>query len=151
MGPVPKDQSFWNFIAILAFGVVFLLLAAFLLGGHRGGWFLFKIDLLDIFIISFATFRLIRLVTFDKIVAFMRNWFMDEREGILHKPHGGIRLLIAELVECIWCTGLWAALFATWAYFIHPVGTLFVIVLAVASLGTLLQSFSKMIVAVAER
>ncbi len=128
-------------LAMLAFVIAFF--AAVLVIGPWHMKDIYRFDFFDAAILGFATFRLIRLVTFDKIFGFVRAWFMDEREGTLHKPHGGFRRLMAELIECVWCTGLWAALFVTTAYVALPFGRFFVIVLAIAAMGTFLQNISK--------
>lgn len=142
---MPNDQGKWNAI----FSIVFLALFCFLYFGLTNGldnmrW-IFYIGAFDVVILSLATYRVVRLVTYDKIFAFVRNWFLDEVDGRKVKPQGGPRRTIAELIECIWCTGLWGALGVTVVYFALPVGRLFVIILAVAAVGSFLQNFSQMV------
>ena len=109
------------------------------------GW-LHLISTTDIVLISLATFRLIRLVTYDKIFAFARNLFLDRTEdGSYIKTEGGFRRTVSELVECLWCTGLWAAPIATCLYFVNDAGRFVVIILAIAAVGSFMQVFSKMI------
>jgi hypothetical protein len=142
---MPKDQGMW----FAAFSVLFLALFVFFYFGLTGGldrikW-IFFISTFDIVILSLATYRIIRLISYDKIFEFVRNWFMDEKEGQFVKPSGGPRRTIAEIIECLWCTGLWAALGVTYIYFALPYGRLFVIILAVAAVGSFLQNFSQMV------
>lgn len=150
MEKVPKDQGVWNAVASIGFLVVFVF-AFISLTDTLGMSWLYTLGTFDVAIISLATFRLIRLVTFDKIFAFVRNWFMDETASGWVKPAKGVRRLIAELIECIWCTGLWAALLATVLYLSSPMGYFFVLILAVAALGSFFQNVSKTVAAISER
>ena len=152
MNPLPKDQALWNIV----FSVLFLVLTVGFFwilteGFYDFGW-LFFITFFDVAIISLATFRLIRLVTFDKIFAFARNLFLVRQEdGTYRKEGGGPRRTIAELMECLWCTGLWAALFSFVLYFVDPIGRFFVFILALAALGSFLQNFSQMIARISSK
>ncbi len=146
MNTMPKDQGMWNAI----FAILFFLIFGFLFWGLTDGFdrfdWLFLMDTMDIVIISLATFRMIRLTSFDKMFAFIRNWFLDKQEdGTYRKPPGGPRRTVAELVECLWCTGLWGALFVIVVYFTADIGRFFVILLAVAAVGSFLQLLSQMI------
>lgn len=145
-GDVPKDQKLWNVVFMIVFfallGISFWGLTD---GLDRFRW-LYLMTAGDIIIISLATFRVIRLVTFDKIFAFVREWFfVRDAQGMVQKPAGGPRRTVAELIECIWCTGLWAALFVSVLYFATDVTRFFVIILAIAAIATVLQNFSQMI------
>lgn len=146
MNDMPKDQALWNAI----FSAFFLLVLVVVFWGltdglDQFGW-LYLMSPIDIIIISLATFRITRLVTSDKIFAFVRSWFMDTDEsGLESKPKGGPRRTVAEIIECLWCTGLWAALLVTALYFAADVGRFFVVILAIAAVGSFLQNFSHMI------
>ena len=143
---MPKDQALWNTV----FSLVFLAAFAFLFFGLTDGldrfeW-LYLMDTMDVAIISLATFRLIRLTTYDKMFAFVRHWFLIRQEdGSYTKPTSGPRRTVAELMECLWCTGLWSALFASVLYFAADIGRFLVIILAVAAVGSFLQLFSQMV------
>ena len=52
----------------------------------------------------------------------------------------GWRRLMCEFMQCIWCTGMWSGLIVVTVYFLGTWGRFAVIVLAVAGLGSLLQS-----------
>lgn len=70
-------------------------------------------------LITFASFRLTRLIVFDKIASFIRTPFLETVEEAgeagetitYWKPKGtGLRYWIGELFSCYWCTGIWSAL-----------------------------------------
>ena len=146
MNTMPKDQGMWNGIFSLIFVFIFALFFWGLTDGLDRFEWLYLINTADVALLSLATFRLIRLMSFDKILAFVRNWFLDEQDdGTYKKPKGGPRRTIAELVECPWCTGIWATLFASILYFSSDIGRFAVILLAVAAVGSFFQVFSAMI------
>lgn len=99
--------------------------------------------MMQFLILSLATFRLTRLMVYDKITAFFREQFWDVVEvrgkRVLEKPQRGPRRTIADLLSCPWCIGMWMG--ATVVFFYHL--TLFawfpIMFLAVAGLGSLLQ------------
>ena len=74
----------------------------------------------EFFLITLATFRLTRLLVYDKITTFIRNPFHETREElesdgavveVLYVKGKGIRKFIGELLSCHWCTGMWCAAF----------------------------------------
>lgn len=146
MNDFSRDQAVWNTIFT---GLFFLLLSYFffsLTDGLDTFEWLFLLDRFDIVILSLATFRIVRLVVYDKIFQFVRNWFFDDvAAGQGTKPPRGVRRTIAELIECQWCVGLWGALFVTFLYLSFDVGRFFVLILAIAAVGSFLQNISKMI------
>lgn len=135
MKKVPRDQRIWNTVAMICFIAIFFLAFYYVTTSYNIaeleglGWF-------DLIMIGLAAQRLTRLVSNDKIFAFVRDWFLDEGpDGTQVKPEGGFRRLIAELIECVWCTSMWAALFSVVFYLVGPIGKLGVFLLAVSSIA----------------
>lgn len=143
---MPKDQALWNAIFMGLFLLFFMLSFWTLTDGLDTYEWFYGISAFDIVLISLATYRLVRLASVDKIFTFVRNMFLVKQvDGTYIKQGGGPRRTVAELLECIWCTGLWASLFTTTLYFSFDVGYFLVLVLAVAAVGSFLQNFSQMI------
>jgi hypothetical protein len=103
-----------------------------------------------VFLLSFASFRLTRLIVFDQITAFIRRPFHEETEEtgpdgtvetyILIKGKG-FRHWLGELLSCYWCTGIWCAafLYLLWCFLPHfaePV----VLILAIAGIGSIIET-----------
>ena len=74
-------------------------------------WFSFVLTAL-------ASFRLTRIIVFDKIASFLRAPFLtiveekaETGETVsFFRPKGKwLRLWIGELLSCYWCTGIWCA------------------------------------------
>ncbi len=150
-GHVSKDQALWNAVATFAFVTLVILGFGLLTHGGRFTKILYYIDFFDVLIMGLATFRIIRLITYDKIFSFVREFFLHEVEGVYVKRDGGFKRLVSELIECMWCTGLWAGLFVFVAYLANPVGTFLVYILAIAALGSFFQNVSKAVASTFEK
>lgn len=96
-----------------------------------------NIGFFGFFVISFATFRLIRFFTYDKSMAFFRNLFDNKEKGFMKTIH--------EILICSWCTGIWMALFVIALYFLIPLGKILTFILAIAGAGSLIQILANMI------
>jgi hypothetical protein len=78
---------------------------------------------------TFASFRLTRLLVYDKITSFVRAPFIDEIEvqeedgsiATYTKIKGsGLQYWIGELLSCHWCTGVWTTAFLLLCYYWMP-------------------------------
>jgi uncharacterized protein DUF1360 len=140
---MPQEQRFWNLIAL---GVYVMLVAiCVVLVARYGDLEIDAIGFFDLTVMGLATFRLVHLLTYDKIFETVRAAFMDSRGGRLKKAARGWRRLMCEFLECIWCTGMWSGLFVVTAYLLDGWGRFAALVLAVAGIGSLFQVISKTI------
>lgn len=82
-----------------------------------------------LFLFAFASFRLTRLLVYDKITRFIRAPFIDEiqvqeEDGSITtytKIKGsGLQYWIGELLNCYWCTGIWTTAFLLLCYYWMP-------------------------------
>jgi hypothetical protein len=61
--------------------------------------------------IGLATFALAKLVAKEKVEAWMREPFVEERPDGVRQPRGeGLRYAVGELLTCTRCVGTWSAL-----------------------------------------
>lgn len=105
---------------------------------------------LELIIISLASFRLTRLIVFDKITEFVREPFFEEAvemneegiEEIYYVPKKGrIKGFVGELLSCYWCTGVWSAIFICLSYLLWPqIATPCLFILAVAGLAAIIET-----------
>ncbi|HBB27207.1 TPA: hypothetical protein DCZ36_01765 [Candidatus Gracilibacteria bacterium] len=121
-------EDVWNGIFTLIFLLLFGALAFRL---HIEGGLPRRIAPFDFFLLSLATFRLIRLLTYDKITNFIRAYF-----GSIDHPFGRT---VFELLICPWCSGVWSALFLLALFTLFSFGWLFVLLLAIAGLASFIQ------------
>lgn len=113
-------------------------------------------DLTIIILLGLASFRLTRLIVFDKITEFIRRPFFDEVEEqeadgtieiYLIPKKSGVKGWVGELLSCYWCTGIWVSmLLAGLHLYQSTVGEYIIIVLAIAAIGSIIETvISKMI------
>ena len=142
---VEQEQHFWNGIALVVF-VTLCALAVWLVAAF-GTLTPADIGFLDLVLMGLAAFRLVHLITYDKIFDMVRAAFMDREGTRLKTAERGWRRLVCEFMQCIWCTGMWSGLIVVTVYFLGGWGRFAVIVLAVAGFGSLLQVVSKALAA----
>lgn len=109
-----------------------------------------NMDAWTVILMGLASFRLTRLIVFDKITEFLRSPFLDEiveidengleQTYLIAKP-SGIRKWLGELLTCYWCTGIWSSIFLVSIYFIFPTaGEIIIVVLSVAAIGSIIET-----------
>lgn len=147
------DQYFWSVV----FSAFFLLLIAMgtIILETEARIPLAELSLADYVLITLATWRLTRLFVYDELTRFLREQFYDlEKVGKkieLVKPKSGPRRMLASLMGCPWCMGVWLAAVVVFAYVITPYAYFAVIVLAVSAVATFLQIFTNLVGNHAER
>jgi len=141
------DQYFWNFV----FGVFFLILIVMgaIILQTESRIPLAELKFTDYALVTLATWRLTRLVVCDTIMKFFREQFYNlEKDGkgyVLEKPATGPRRTLADLVNCSWCFGMWAAAMVIFFYLITPYAVFPVMLLAISAVGSTLQIFGNLI------
>ncbi len=134
MTPEHKAQNFWNFV----FSVFFLLVlvgAAWYMKESRGGY-LVSVPPFDAIMMAFATFRITRLIVYDKI----SQWFRD-----LFGGEASFFVTVRELLACPWCIGIWASLAVVFTYFVYDWAWFVIFFLALAGAGSLLQVVANLV------
>ena len=140
-----EDQNFWNFVFSVFF--VLVLIGALLLIKAVRGSFLVSVDPFDAVLMAFASFRITRLVVYDKITRWFRELFVQRR--VFGKDNQtyveittfgkGFRHTIYTLLGCPWCIGIWSGLAVMVSYFIFPWAWSVIFFLALAGAGSLIQ------------
>ncbi len=141
------DQYFWN-VVFLIFFVCLVFMGAVILESESYKVYS-ELTLVDFVLITLASFRIIRLVVYDKIFAFFREQFYDVTEYkskvVLTKPLTGPRRTMADLLSCPWCFGTWASAMVIFFYLITPYAFFPVALLALSSVATFLQLLTNLI------
>lgn len=101
-------------------------------------------------VLTLASFRLTRLLVYDKITEFIRRPFHHIVEETL--PDGtteeyieikgnGLRKWIGELLSCHWCTGIWSAIFLYVIYhYYFEMAEPLIIILAIAGVASIIET-----------
>ncbi len=129
-------KAFWN----IAFSLFFLGLVAVSFWYLAGmGRLTTDIPWSDLVLLSLATFRLVRLFTYDHITAFLRDALVSARPGTFLAT-------VKDLVHCPWCTGVWFGFLAYVGYSLsRDLLMPLVLVLAIAALASFFQVFSNLV------
>lgn len=142
-----SDQYVWNVLFLLLF--LSLVISGAIILNTEAPIVKESITFMDLTLLSFATFRLARLMVYDKITAFFREQFWDVVEvrgkRTLEKPLKGPRRTMADLLSCPWCIGMWSGATVVFFYYLTPYAYFPILFLAVAGLGSLLQMIANMI------
>jgi hypothetical protein len=128
--PTPR-QKFWNFLATIVY-IVFIVLLGYAL--KRKNIDIKQIRIWEVFVLALATYRLTRILVFDKIFKFFRDFIRANSQ--LQAIY-----VVKEILGCPWCAGVWVALFNVVIYFLVPYGNLFVYLLAIAGIASFFVIF----------
>lgn len=158
MSLVKEEKGAGHLLSFLLSGVFFLCVG---FGFHllyefdAGVRSLRDVTFFEFFILSLAVFRITRLIVYDKVSEFIRDMFLvtseeyDEERRITYimraKYDRGVRRLMADLLSCPWCVGVWAAVFAVVGYFLLPATWPFWLLMAVAGAASFFQLLSNLI------
>lgn len=125
--PHPQE-NFWNFL----FSVFFVLVLVAAMWGLQllRGSLPSSVPVFDAILMALATFRVTRLIVYDKIAQWFRHLFEYEN-GFFHT--------VRDLLHCPWCIGIWAALVIVFAYFAFDWAWFLILFLALAGLGSIFQ------------
>lgn len=140
-----EDQNFWNFI-FSAFFFVVLVAAMWELWGESGT-FPHSVPIFDFVLMALATFRITRLIVYDKIARWLRELFVHRRTYVengvemveLTPRKSGFMRTIYELLQCPWCIGFWSALIIAFCYFTWNWAWFAILFLALAGAGSFVQ------------
>lgn len=125
----------WNTLLSLFFAALVLVAVWWLFTTKR---IFYDVPVRDLLLISLATFRLVRLFTYDVITKFIRDWFTNSKTNSFAHTLG-------ELLNCPWCTGLWFSFLVVFAYFATPYAWPIIILLALAGLASFFMTLSNLI------
>lgn len=128
-------SAYWNTVFGLVFAGLVLSGMAYLM---ERGLLVRSLPLGDFALIALATFRLIRLVSYDVMTAFLR-------EPLRYAPQGTFLGTLSSLLNCPWCTGIWLSALVVFAYFASPLSWFPILILAIAGVASLLQLLSNLV------
>jgi hypothetical protein len=144
----PKDdQNIRYGTTIVTF--IILVTCAGILFQTLQGYVPTYIEPYDLIILILASFRLIRLFTYDQIMRVVRDWFVNKRQFVdpetgkvmieRSKPTHGPKRALSDLFGCPWCMGMWVSFFVVVLYFAFPPARFLGLILALAGAGSALQ------------
>lgn len=127
---LPNNEKFWNFIYATSFIIVTFIFSYYII--------YLKIDFTkisnkELVIIALASYRLTRLLVYDKVLNFLRD-FITKKE---HKS--GLLNSTKYFLTCPWCAGVWMTLMIFVLFLIVPYGLFLVYILAISGIASFLH------------
>lgn len=131
----PK-QNAWNFASLFVY--FFLLVSTgFLL--EKKGIDITETSIKDLIIIILASYRLTRIVVFEKIFKFFRDFIKrQERYAIL--------TTLRFIITCPWCMGVWMSLIVVLLFFVVPYGRIIVYIMAISGVASFIIMLANFMV-----
>jgi hypothetical protein len=129
-----KHQA-WNFwSAFFFFGAV--VLVGYLL--RQKGVDITGMKLKEATIIVLASYRMTRILVFEKIFKYFRD-VLKRRESLY------LIGMLSSIITCPWCAGVWVTLIIIVFYFLVPFGVVLVYVLALAGVASMVILVSNLL------
>lgn len=106
------------------------------------------ISAFDFVVLALASFRMIRGVSYDKLLRYVRELFKYEKRVVLEAGETfvvcrqvgpGWKRAISTTLECPWCSGVWTTLVALFLYFVSPATYVVILLFAVSGVATSIQ------------
>ena len=87
----------------------------------------------ELIIISLASYRLTRLLIYDKVLNFFRDYFTkrEHKSGLLNSTK--------YFLTCPWCAGIWMTLVILVLFLVAPYGKFLVYILAISGIASFLH------------
>jgi hypothetical protein len=138
-----RSYGAYSFITIVYF-VFFALLASLI---RRAKGTKKEVAGADILLLGLATYRLSRLISYDRVTQYLRIPFVEpgkgaeQVEGTSEEPKGeGLQYAVGQLLTCAYCSSVWAGTFNSALYLLSPrVGRLFLLSMASSGLSEILD------------
>jgi hypothetical protein len=129
------NQDYYNMLFTGLFLILFGIFSWWITGVNSAQK---RFSLWEFFLLSMATFRMIRLFVYDSVTSYVRNFLGQFDSGPLRT--------LADLLSCPWCTGVWMAFFILVLYSLFPFAYYLIILLAMAGAGSFIQLLINRIV-----
>jgi len=121
-----KKQNAWNFASLFIF---FLLLGGMGYLLERKGIDVLKTPIWEFFLMAVASYRMTRVVVFEKIFKFFRDLVKSQTQ--YHVVH-----TVKYIITCPWCAGVWVSLITAIFFYLVPYGKFLVFVLAISGVAS---------------
>jgi hypothetical protein len=119
-------HNLWNFSSLFFFfGLI--VLVGFIM--KENGYNIREISTRELIILMLASYRLTRIVVFEKIFKFARDFIRNNNKYYFFST-------IQFIVTCPWCAGVWMVLMMVIFFYLIPYGDLLAYALAIAGVAS---------------
>jgi len=135
------NQNAWNFASLFVYFILLIVVAVLI---EEKGIDITGTSAKDLLFIILATYRLTRIVVFEKIFKFFRDFV---KSGNRYAFLNTLRFIIT----CPWCMGVWMALIVVLLFFVVPYGKIIVYIIGVSGVASFIVMIANyMVLAVYE-
>ncbi|MBN2481546.1 MAG: DUF1360 domain-containing protein [Bacteroidales bacterium] len=131
-----SKQNAWNFASLFVYFIL-LIITGFLL--EKKGTDITKTSIKDLIMIVLASYRLTRIVVFEKIFKFFRDFIRTkEKYAVLNT--------IKFIITCPWCMGVWMSMIVVLLFFMVPFGKIIVYIMAISGVASFIIMLANFMV-----
>ncbi len=131
---ITKQEKTWNFFSLLVYAALVAVVGIFF---EKRGMKPEDIPVWDWIIMSLATYRLTRVMVYDRIFKFFRDFVRaNDRMGLM--------ISLKTMITCPWCAGVWAALVVFLFQYFVPYGNLLNYLLSISGVGSFILVISNL-------
>lgn len=120
------NQNAWNFASLFVYFVLLIIVAALI---ESKGVDVSDVKTRDVIIMMLATYRLTRIVVFEKIFKFFRDF-------VKARTKHPLLTTLRFIITCPWCMGVWMALIVVLLFFVMPYGKIIVYIMGIAGVAS---------------
>ena len=131
----PK-QNAWNFASLFVYFAL-LITAGYLI--EKRGIDITQTSVKDLIIIMLASYRLTRIVVFEKIFKFFRDFVKSQEKFALLTT-------LRFIITCPWCMGVWMSLIVVLLFFVVPYGKIIVYIMAISGVASFIVMLANYMV-----
>ena len=131
---ITRQEKTWNFLSLVVYAALVGVTGHFF---EKKGMEISSIPFWEWVIMALATYRLTRIMVYDRIFKFFRDF-------VRAHDHIGLMISLKNMITCPWCAGVWAALVVFLFQYFVPYGSLLNILLSVAGAGSFLVVWANL-------
>ena len=128
-------QNALNFASLFVYLFLVIFVGIIL---EKNGFSVDKINLKDLIILTLASYRMTRILVFEKILKFFRDF-------VKSKQNYSVLITIRYIITCPWCAGVWITLLMVVLYFLVPYGKFLVYILALSGVASFLVLLANLV------
>jgi hypothetical protein len=126
-------ENAWNFVSLFLFFALVVVTGYFMKAGNID---ITNITTTDLIILTLAIYRVTRVVVFEKIFKYFRDFVKANNRVYFMRT-------LCYIITCPWCAGVWITLVMTVFFFLVPYGVLLVYLMALSGVASFLVMLSN--------
>jgi hypothetical protein len=136
------NQNAWNFASLFVYFILLVTVAALI---EVKGIDITETGAKDLIFIILATYRLTRIIVFEKIFKFFRDW-------VKARTKYAVLNTLRFIITCPWCMGVWMSLIVVLFFYIIPYGKIIVYIMGVSGVASfIIVTANYMVLSVNEK